>query len=122
MNELRYCVGNIGFEADGEDGEGGTLVELGRLSGEVDVVRDIPELDRGRRENLSGEDGIESRSPYNDVGRLLVTIEDESGELGTDVCVVVPERMEFSEEAEETVDAGLILSKVFERRSRDEEE
>ena len=106
------------MDGDAEEGEGGTLVEPGRLSGEVDPARGIPELERGRRVSLSGEERFGSPSPYNDVGRRLVITEDASGELGTEVCVVVPDRVEFSDETDEPVEAGLMLSSVFERRRR----
>ena len=101
----------MGLEGDGEDGEGGTLVELVGLSGEL-VVRAMPKLDKGRRVNRSGEDNEGSRSPYRDVGRRLGATEDESGEFGTVVWLVVTERTEFSEETEEPVEFGAKLRRV----------
>ena len=47
---------------------------------------------------------------------------DASGEVGTDVCDVVIERAEFSEETEDPVELGLMLSRVFDRRIRVEGE
>ena len=107
-------------------GEGGTLVDPGRLSGEREVVRDIPRLESGRREILSGVAGVGvvSRSlslPYNDSGRRRYPTDDASGELGADVCEVVTERAEFSDETDEPVEFGWMLSRVFERRNRDGE-
>lgn len=118
MNELLYGEGNIGLDGDAADGEGGTLVEPGRLSGDVDAPRVVPELDRGRRVALSGEVRVKSRSPYKDVGRRLGGSAEGSGELGAEVCVVVPERAEFSDDTDEPVDVALMLSRVFERRKR----
>ena len=123
-------MGNMGFEGEAVDeavvGEGGTLVDPGRLSGEREVVRDIPRLESGRREILSGVAGVGvvSRSlslPYNDSGRRRYPTDDASGELGTDVCEVVTERAEFSDETDEPVEFGWMLSRVFERRNRDGE-
>lgn len=120
MNELRYCVGNMGLEGEGDDGEGGTLVDPVGLSGELGG-RDIPTLDKGRRVKRSGEDDGRSRSPYSDRGRRLGAEEDDSGEFGTVVWFVVTERIEFSEETEEPVELGLILSRVFDLRRRTED-
>ena len=108
---------------EAEDGDGGTLVELAGSSGEREVVRDIPKLERGRREILSGEVGVgvTSRSPYNERGRRRGAAEKDSGELGTDVWGVVIERGEFSDETDEPVEFGWRLSSVFERCKRDGE-
>ena len=102
-------MGNIGLDVEAvdeaEEGDGGTLVFL---SGELEVVCDIPKLERGRREILSGEAGVgvTSRSLYNDNGRRRGTAEKDSGELGTDVWGVVIERAEFSDETDEPVEFG----------------
>lgn len=118
MKELRYCEGNIGLDDEAEDGEGGTLVEPGRLSGEEEESRDIPALDSGRRVSLSGDGIVASLSlPYSEVGLRLRDTVDASGEVGTDVWDVVTERAEFSDETEEPVELGLILSNVLERRN-----
>ena len=88
-------------------------------------MRDIPRLDTGRLEILSGDGMGTSRSrspPYKEVGRLLRETVDASGEVGTDVCDVVIERAEFSEETEDPVELGLMLSKVFDRRMREDGE
>ncbi len=84
-------MGNMGLDEEAvdeaEEGDGGILVELGPLSGELEVVRDIPKLERGRREILSDEAGVgvTSRSPYSESGRRRGAAEKDSGELGTDV-------------------------------------
>lgn len=73
----------MGFDGEAEAGEGGTLVDAGGFSGEVDRVRAIPRLDRGRRVVRSGDDKATSLSPYKDVGLRLSAVVEDSGEFGT---------------------------------------
>ena len=71
------------MDGDADEGEGGTLVDAEVFSGEVDLVRAIPRLDRGRREERSGDDRGTSLSPYRDVGLRLRAVVEDSGEFGT---------------------------------------
>ena len=121
-------MGNMGLDGEAVDeavlGERGTLVDPGRLSGEREVVRDIPRLESGRREIQPGVAGVGviSRSlsvPYKDSGRRRYPTDDASGELVTDVCEMVKEQAEFSDETDEPVEFGWMLSRVFKRRNRD---
>ncbi len=70
----------------------------------------------------SGDGNAKSLSPYKDVGLRLSAVVDDSGEFGTVVWFVVTERTEFSDDTDEPVEFGLILSRVLERRRRTDDD